>query len=131
MQKQIMKRQSMKKQQGMTVISWIIVLAFVGFQFMLAIKILPAFSEDYTIAKIWKDVENDVDLVGASPKKIKQVIRKSMRLNNIYNFDMTAIKIKKSKGYYIITTAYEPRGTIVGKLDFIVSFKHEARVKIR
>ena len=40
-----MKKQSLKKQKGMTMISWAVVLVFVGFQFLIAIKIIPVFAE--------------------------------------------------------------------------------------
>ena len=128
---QIMKKQSMRKQMGMTMVSWMVLLVFIGFQLMIVAKIVPVFAEDQTIDTIWQSLDNDADLVGLSPKKIKKAITRKMRLNNIYDFDMSTIKVKKSKGYHIITVEYEPRGTIVGPLDFIVSFKHEARVKVR
>ena len=131
MQKQIMKEKSIKKQKGMTMISWVVVLAFVGFQFMLAIKIVPVFAEDHTIGTIWKGLENDTALVGLPPKKIRKTIAKKMKMNNVYGFDMSTVKIKKSKGYYIVTTEYEPRGKIMGPLDFIATFKHEAKIKAR
>ena len=131
MQKQIMKEKSIKKQKGMTMISWVVVLAFVGFQFMLAIKIVPVFAEDHTIGTIWKGLENDTALVGLPPKKIRKTIAKKMKMNNVYGFDMSAVKIKKSKGYYVVTTEYEPRGNVIGPLDYIVTFKHEAKIKAK
>lgn len=115
----------------MTMISWVVVLAFVGFQFMLAIKIVPVFAEDHTIGTIWKGLENDTALVGLPPKKIRKTIAKKMKMNNVYGFDMSAVKIKRSKGYYIVTTEYEPRGKIMGSLDFIATFKHEAKIKAK
>ena len=131
MRKQIMKKQSIKNQKGMTFISWVVVLAFVGFQFMLGIKILPVFAEDHTIKTIWTGLEADTSLVGLSPKGIMRNIEKKMKMNNVYGFDMDMIKIKKSKDFYTVTVIYEPRGNIVGPLDFIASFKHEAKVRSR
>ena len=126
-----MQKQIIKNQKGMTMISWLVVLVFVGFQFMLAIKIVPVFAEDHTVKTIWKGLENDTALVGVTPKRIKKTIIKKMKMNNVYGFDMSTVKIKKSKGYYIVTTKYEPRGKIMGPLDFIATFEHEARVRVR
>ena len=131
MKKQIMKKQSLKKQKGMTMISWAVVLVFVGFQFMLAIKIVPVFAEDHTIKGAWAKLGNEASLVGATPKKIRAVVVKRLRLNNVYSLKKDDIKIKLSKGYYVVTVEYEPRGTILGKLDYIVSFKHVAKIKAR
>ena len=126
-----MQKQIIKNQKGMTMISWLVVLVFVGFQFMLAIKIVPVFAEDHTVKTIWKGLESDTALVGVTPKRIKKTIIKKMKMNNVYGFDMSTVKIKKSKGYYIVTTKYEPRGKIMGPLDFIATFEHEARVRVR
>ena len=95
MQKQIMKKQSMEKQKGMTFISWVVVIAFVGFHFMLAIRIVPIFAEDHTIKSFWKTLENDTSLAGASPNTIRDTVMK----NNYCN-------IAKSAHYLVKTHVY-------------------------
>ena len=126
-----MQKQIMKKQKGMTLISWIIVLGFIGFQFMLAVKIGPVYAHDHTIRGIWKKMNNDSVLVGKSPKDIKKYIRKKMKMNSIYDFDLGTVKIKKAKGFYTVTTEYEPRGKVLGNLEYIVNFKHEAKIRAK
>ncbi len=131
MQKSILKKQTMNKQKGMTLISWVIVIAFIGFHFMLAIRIVPIFAEDHTISTFWKNLENDTALVGATPEKIRSAVMKKFRINNITALKKEDIKIKKASDHYLVTAEYEPRGKIIGPLDFIVSFKHEAKIRAR
>ncbi|MDT8453045.1 MAG: DUF4845 domain-containing protein [Gammaproteobacteria bacterium] len=126
-----MKKQTLNKQKGMTLISWVIVIAFVGFHFMLAIRIVPVFAEDHTISTFWKNLENDIALVGATPAKIRSAMMKKFRINNISALKQEDIKVKKSGDHYLVTAEYEPRGKIIGPLDFIVSFKHEAKIRAR
>lgn len=130
MQNQIMKKPSMEKQKGMTFISWVVVLVFIGFHFMMAIKIVPLFAEDHTIDGMWKGLENEPSLVGASTQKIQEHILKKLKINNVYALTKDDIKIKRDKDYYLVIVEYEPRGKIIGKLDYIVSFKHEAKIRI-
>ncbi|MDH5389239.1 MAG: DUF4845 domain-containing protein [Gammaproteobacteria bacterium] len=125
-----MNKQSLKKQSGMTLISWTVVLVFVGFQFMLLVKIGPVFAEDFAIKSVWKKLESDVALVGATPKQIHKAILAKTKVNNIYGFDLEKVSIKKSKGYYIVTVEYEPRDKIIGKLDYIYNIKHVAKIKM-
>lgn len=131
MQKSILKKPTMNKQKGMTLISWLVVIAFIGFHFMLAIRIVPVFAEDHTISTFWKNLENDTALVGATPAKIRSAVMKKFRMNNITALKQEDIKIKKDSGHYLVTAEYEPRGKIIGPLDFIVSFKHEAKIRAR
>jgi len=50
-------------------------------------------------------------------------------MNSIYTIKPEYIKVKKGRGENIATIEYEPRGKLIGNLEYIVSFKHEARIK--
>lgn len=117
------------RQKGMTMISWMVVLAFLGFQAILAINIIPVYMTDSSIKSMWKDLPKDTDLVGATPKRIREIVIKRLKINNVYALKKDDIKIRKVKGNYIVSVVYEPRGKIVGSLDYIVTFKHEAKIK--
>lgn len=125
----IMNTRALKKQRGITLLSWLIIIAFVGFQAMILIKILPVYLTDSSIKSLWEGLESDTTLVGANPKAIRAVVYKRLKINNIYDMNKEDIKIKKAKGVYIVSLEYEPRGTIVGTLDYIMSFKHEAKIR--
>ena len=116
------------KQKGLTMISWIIVLAFLGFQGVLAMNVIPVYLQDASVKSIVSDLSNDPELRGASGKKIREVIDKRLRINNVYDIEKNNIKIKKSRSGYNVNITYEPRGTLVGNLDYIVTFSHDAVV---
>ena len=59
---------------------------------------------------------------------MRRIIMKRLKVNNVYGIDSKKILIKKVKGSYIVKYTYEPRGKIVGSLDYIVTFAHEAKV---
>jgi len=121
----------MKKQKGLTLISWLAIIAVVLFNAIIAMNVVPVYLNDHSVKSLMESLESDSDVRGASPKKIKNIITKNLRINNIYSVTKDNITIKKSKNDYVITIEYEPRGRLVGSLDYIVSFKHEARVAIR
>ena len=131
MQKQIMRKKSLQKQKGLTFISWVIIIAFIGFHFMVGIRVMPILADAYTIEKVWKELSSDTSLVGANPRKIRQAITRKLRVNNVNLLKSENIKVKKSKGNYVVTANYEPRGKIVGKMDFIMTFTHEAKIRAK
>ena len=131
MQKQFMNKQSMQKQKGMTFISWVIIIAIIGFHFMIGIRVMPILADAHTIEKVWKDLGTDTSLVGANPKKIRQAITRKLRVNNVTLLKSENIEVKKSSGEYIVTARYEPRGKIVGNMDFIMTFTHEAKIRAK
>jgi hypothetical protein len=121
----------MKKQKGLTLISWLAIIAVVLFNAIIAMNVVPVYLNDHSVKSLMQSLESDAAVKGATPKKIKEIIAKRLRINNIYSVNKDHITIKKAKNDYVITIEYEPRGKLVGSLDYIVSFKHEARVPIR
>lgn len=119
----------MYKQKGMTMIGWVIMVAFIGFNALVAINVAPIYFTDSNVASLWESLESDTTLIGKGPKQIRQVIGKRLRVNNVYDIKKEDVSIKKSKGFYIVTLEYEPRGKIIGSLDYIITFKHEAKIR--
>ncbi len=121
----------MKKQKGLTLITWLIIIALLAFNGLIALNVVPVFINDSSVKSIMQDLETDSSVRGVGPGKIKDVVAKRLRINNIYDITKDKIKIKKTRTAYLVTIEYEPRGKLVGPLDYIISFKHEARVQIR
>ncbi len=121
----------MKKQKGLTLISWLAIIAVVLFNAIIAMNVVPVYLNDHSVKEMMRSLESDSTVRGATPKKIKEIITKRLRINNIYSIKKENISIKKSKNDYLVTIEYEPRGRLVGSLDYIVSFKHEARIPVR
>ncbi len=121
----------MKKQKGLTLISWLAIIAVVLFNAIIAMNVVPVYLNDHSVKSLMEGLETDSSVRGATPKKIKDTITKRLRVNNVYSVTKDNIDIKKIKNDYVITIEYEPRGKLVGSLDYIVTFKHEARVAAR
>ena len=122
----------MKKQKGLTLISWLAIIAVVLFNAIIAMNIVPVYLNDHSVKTLMESLESDSSVRGATPKKIKQVITKKLRVNNVYSVTKEHITIKKTKkNDYLVTVEYEPRGKLVGSLDYIATFKHEARIPAR
>jgi hypothetical protein len=119
---------NMQKQKGLTMISWIVVIAFLGFQGILAMNVIPVYLNDNSVRSIMESLQTDPDLRGANAKKIRETISKRLRINNLYDIKKDNITIRKDRGGYKVTIMYEPRGTLVGNLDYIITFSHEGVV---
>lgn len=120
----------MKRQQGLTLISWLVIIAFLGFQLVLALNVIPVYINDASIESMMSKLESDSTVRGADARKLEEIVIKRLKINNIYSIKKDNVNIKKTKEYYLVTIEYEPRGTLVGNLDYIVSFKHEAKIPL-
>jgi hypothetical protein len=118
-------------QGGMTMLSMIIVVVFLLFQGVIAMNVIPVYLTDSSIKDILKHLPNDHKAQGLSAKALHAMVMKRFRLNSIYDIDSDVVVVKKGRGENIVTVEYEPRGKLVGNLDYIVSFKHKVRVSAR
>ena len=124
-------KKRIKNQQGLTMISMVVVIVFVLFQGVIAMNVLPVYMTDASVKDVMERMNQDPRLVGKSSKELKADLMKRLRLNSVYDIKADYIKVKKGRGVQLITIEYEPRGKLVGTLDYIVTFKHEIKIPIR
>ena len=118
----------MKKQQGLTLISWVVVLVFLLFQIVIAMQVIPVYVTDSSVKTLMENMEKDPELQNLPPKKLKQTVIKRLSVNSVYAVQPEDIRVKKGRGENIVIIDYEPRGKLIGNLEFIVHFRHEVRI---
>jgi hypothetical protein len=126
-----MRKPAKKQQQGLTMISWIVVIVFLLFQGVIAMNVIPVYMTDSSVKTIMEELPNDVKARDATVSELKILVAKRLLINSIYSIKPESIKVVKGRDENIVTIEYEPRGKLVGNLDYIVSFKHEARIPTR
>jgi len=122
---------SIKNQYGLTIISWLVVLVFLLFQAVIAMNVLPVYITDSSVKNIMEVLPTDPKAQSLAPRELKVLVAKRLRMNSVYDVDSKNVTVKKGRSVNIVTIEYEPRGKLIGNLDYIVSFKHEARVPSR
>jgi len=118
-------------QQGLTMISTVVVIIFLLFQAVIAMNVIPVYMTDSSVKKIMEELPNDKVAKNASSKKLKAIVAKRLSINSIYTIKPDNITVKKGRGENIVTIDYEPRGKLIGSLEYIVHFEHEARIETR
>jgi len=119
------------KQRGLTMISWMVLLVLFVFVAVILMNVLPVYMTDATVSTVMEGLPDDDAAKRTSSKQLRSFVHKRLTMNSIYSIKPEYIKVKKGRGENIVIIEYEPRGTLVGSLDYIVSFRHEARIKIR
>ena len=118
-------------QLGLTMISWMIVIVFLLFQAVIAMNVIPVYLTDSSVKSIMADLPNDSVAKNATTMELKGVVAKKLSMNSVYTIKPEHIKVKKGRAENVVTIEYEPRGKLIGNLEYIVSFKHEARIPTR
>lgn len=115
--------QSRNKQQGLTFISWLLVLIMVGVFILVGIKIAPVYLEHFTVKKSLESLKDEPLINRKSVREIRKMLMRRMDMNNIYDLSKDEVTIKRSGGVTTITIAYEERRSIMGNLSLVMTFE--------
>ena len=111
-------------QGGMTAAGWLIIMAIVLFFMYLAIKLVPAYMEYFTIKSALESVAEEADS-RSSKSQIQRLISGRFSVNNIDIVDTDDVEIKDITGGKALYIEYENRISLFGNVSALVEFKHE------
>ena len=111
-----------RKQNGMTMLSWLIVLGIAVFFILIGIKMVPTYLENYAIKQVLATMENDRSVRKMTPKQIKESFMKRIKINSVYEFKREWIKLKKEKNGMRFSVDYEIRKSVAGNVSIVMVF---------
>ena len=117
-----------KKQSGMTLIGFIIVLSVVLFISFIGMKIAPIYMEYYSVVSAMNGVAEERGSANYSPYDIKVKVLNRLYLSySAENVKEKHIKLIRSKGVHL-QIAYEVRKPVIGNLDVMATFDKSVRL---
>ena len=122
--------QSMNKQSGLTFITLVLILGIFGFFVLLTLKIVPIYLENNSVSQIVQGLKNDPEIRKASAKKVRELIKRRMKINSIYDFPKENIKIKKTKNRLKVDVTYDKIEPIFANISVLVSFSDVVDIEI-
>ena len=113
-----------KKQQGMTLISLILLLAVIGFLALIALRMFPIYSNYYKISGVLESLADERELYNLNREQILRIIDRKLQINMVSGFKHEYFKITlKDNGNKEMTIEYEDRRDMMANVDVVVSFK--------
>lgn len=111
-----------RKQKGMSLIGFLIVLAMVVFFAYLGMRITPIYIEFYSVKQAMSGIASEPNSANYSPFDIKDKF-----MNRLYvsysdgNVGTENIKVVRNNGVWLVVK-YEVRKPVMGNLDVVASF---------
>lgn len=119
---EVIQMQTLNKQRGMTFLSWLVVLAVLGFIVMVGIKITPVYLEHYSVKESLESLKHE-PLISRKPVgDIRKMLFRRLEINNITTLSKDEVSIKRSGGVTTINVSYEERRPIFGNLSLVMTF---------
>lgn len=121
-----------RKQRGVSLTGWLVILILTGFFASVGFKILPHYMDNRALNKMITAVDREA----ASGIQVRNVgefysyINKNMQVNNIRNLTAKDIMdVRTEGGDFYVHLNYEVREKILKNIDLVVSFDKEYRVR--
>ncbi|WP_312710321.1 DUF4845 domain-containing protein [Stenotrophomonas sp.] len=113
----------MNTQRGMTLTSFLVVLAVVGFFLYITMKLFPMYQEYYSVRSAMKSLAAEPGVGTMAPAQIQELFFKRLYINYSENVKPSNVKFARRDGGWTLTVNYEVRRPLVGNLDVVGKFE--------
>lgn len=120
--------QTLKSQQGMTAIGWIIVLGLIGFFVLLALRMTPAYLEFMTVKSALESLQNEPGITEKTPSEIRSMLGKRFDINDVESISSKDVTVLNQGGRLNVGVDYEVRVGVLGNVDAVMTFTHDVEV---
>ncbi len=119
---------SIKRQQGITFIGFVMVLILIGFFAFIGMKLFPVYQEYFSVVQAMKSVSQQPGVSRQEPRQIQEMLIKRMYVSYVESVKKTHIKVSRTRGVTLNVT-YEVRRPLIGNIDFVAHFDKTVDLK--
>lgn len=113
-----------RKQNGITLMSFLVVLVLVGFFALVAMKLFPMYSEYYNLEGVMAEFAAQPNSASYSPAQAYADLERRFNIAYVESVDKEHVKIIRQGRSAKLNIAYEVRVALFGNLDVVGKFDH-------
>jgi hypothetical protein len=110
------------RQRGLTMISFLFVAAVLVAVAMLAMKVVPAYVEYFSVKKILATMGQEADLRNMSNSDIRKDFEKRASVGYVTVVKPDDLAVDRSSGTPVISASYQFRTGLIGNASLIIDF---------
>jgi hypothetical protein len=127
--KTLEKQSLVRRQEGMTSLGIVILVAFVGIFAFAALRLVPVYLNYMKVASVVAGVTEEFDGTGASSGMIRSSISRRFDVEMISEINATDVTVKRVDGGYEVSAVYSHKAPFIANVSFLVDF--DARSMVR
>ena len=118
---------NLSRQRGISSAAVLLIAVLLGLFFTVGLKVGPLYVDHNLITGLCQDLIDKGEANGMTVTEVRDRISSTLRINNVTDFDLNSIRMRKENGEAIITVAYEKRVPLIANLDIIATFDESLR----
>ena len=112
-----------KKQQGISMLGGLVLLAVIGFFLTAIFKVGPLYLDNSFVKAAVNALQKE-DVHGMTDREIRQKLGSQFDMNNVRDIDRKLIKVDRKKTHTVVTLDYEKRVNFMANVDVVVMFNN-------
>jgi hypothetical protein len=116
------------RQRGITMLSFILVLAVLGFFAFTAMRLFPVYSEYYSVKQAMEAVANEPGVNTWNIRRVREMLDRRFNISYVESVKPQHIRLTRTSGGNILTIEYEVRRNYAYNLDFVATFSHSVEL---
>ncbi|MEC7188146.1 MAG: DUF4845 domain-containing protein [Pseudohongiellaceae bacterium] len=118
---------NLSRQRGISSAGVLLIAVLLGLFFTVGLKVGPLYVDHNLITGLCQDLIDNGEANGMTVTEVRDRISSTLRINNVTDFDLNSIRMRKENGEAIITVAYEKRVPLIANLDIVATFDESLR----
>lgn len=119
----------LRRQQGMTTLGMVVLVAFIGIFAFAAIRLVPVYLNYMKVASVVSGVVQEFDGAGASSSMIRRSISNRFDIEMVSEIQSKDIKVTKVGGGHEVVAVYSHKAPFIGNVSFVVDFEERGLVR--
>ena len=117
-----LKSKALRKQAGVSKFGMLMVFILIVTFLTFGLKVVPLYVDHNLVTGICEELIENGEAVNMTTTDVRQRVSNTLRINNITDFDLSSITMRKENDQAIITIAYERRVELAANLDVVAKF---------
>ena len=109
------------RQEGMTLIGFLIVLSIVIFVAFMGMKIVPVYLDHYSVVQAMKGVQKEPGMAAKSTAKIKDSFFRRLYVSYVDGIEPSNVRVIRANGK-TLQVKYDVQKQMVGNIDLLIHF---------
>ena len=118
---------NLSRQRGISSAGVLLIAVLLGLFFTVGLKVGPLYVDHNLITGLCQDLIDNGEANSMTVTEVRDRLSSTLRINNVTDFDLNSIRLRKENGEAIITVAYEKRVPLIANLDIFATFDESLR----
>ncbi len=118
---------NLSRQRGISSAGVLLIAVLLGLFFTLGLKVGPLYVDHNLITGLCQGLIDNGEANSMTVTEVRDRISSTLRINNVTDFDLNSIGLRKENGEAIITVAYEKQVPLIANLDIVATFDESLR----